>query len=200
MSVACIFLSNSAVRVHISHAYKKIEMTKERLILILELRAMFLSFDMVLSFDNAPTVWSILDRVSCFDPSSVINVGEWFRTTAGVGHVCLLSPTLFNIFLERIMTDALEDHEGSISIGGRAITNLRFADGNDALARKEEELFKLLNQLEKASTTYAMEISAEKTKLMTNNTRGISSDIRICGQNLENVQSFKYLGQMLPNV
>ena len=72
------------------------------------------------------------------------------------------------------MTDALEDHEGSVSIGGRTITNLRFADGNDALARKEEELFKLLNQLEKASTTYAMEISAEKTKLMTNNTRGIS--------------------------
>ena len=98
------------------------------------------------------------------------------------------------------MTDALEDHEGSVSIGGRTITNLRFADGNDALARKEEELFKLLNQLEKASTTYAMEISAEKTKLMTNNTRGISSDIRIGGQNLENVQSFKYLGQMLPNV
>ena len=37
-------------------------------------------------------------------------------------------PTLFNIFLERIMTDALEDHEGTFSIGGRIITNLRFAD------------------------------------------------------------------------
>ena len=70
--VACIFLSNSAVWVHILKAYKKIEMTKEHLIPILELRAMFLSFDMVLSFDNAPTVWAILDRVSCFDPSSVI--------------------------------------------------------------------------------------------------------------------------------
>ena len=94
------------------------------------------------------------------------------------------------------MTDALEDHEGSISIGGRTITNLRFADGSDALARKEEELFKLANQLDKASTTYAMEISAEKTKLMTNNTREFSSDIRIGGQNLETVQGFKYLGQM----
>ena len=43
-SVACIFLSNSAVRVHVSHAYRKIEMTKERIILILELyvlRALF---------------------------------------------------------------------------------------------------------------------------------------------------------------
>ena len=36
--------------------------------------------------------------------------------------------------------------------------------------------------------------SAEKTKLMTNNTRGISSDIGIGGQNLETVQSLKYLG------
>ena len=123
---------------------------------------MFLSFDMVLSFDNAPSVWAILDRVSCFDPSSVITVGEWFRTTAGARQGCLLSPTLFNIFLERIMTNALEDHEGSVSIGGRTITNLRFADGIDALARKEEEFFKLVNQLEKASTTHAMEISAKK--------------------------------------
>ena len=40
----------------------------------------------------------------------------------------LLSPTLFNIFLERIMKDALKDHEGTVSIGGRTITKLRFAD------------------------------------------------------------------------
>ena len=31
-------------------------------------------------------------------------IGDWFRTTVGVGQVCLLLPTLFNIFLERIMT------------------------------------------------------------------------------------------------
>ena len=80
------------------------------------------------------------------------SVGEWFRTTAGVRQGCLLSPTLFNIFLERIMTDALEDYEGSVSIGGRTITNLRFADDIDALAGKEEELVKLVNHLDMAST------------------------------------------------
>ena len=42
-----------------------------------------------------------------------------------------------------------------------------------------------------------MEISAEKTKLMTNNTSGINTEIRINEQKLENVPSFKYLGSVI---
>ena len=85
---------------------------------------------------------------------------------------CLLSPTLFNIFLERIMTEAIEVHEGTVSIEGRTITNICFADYIHDLAGEEEELAKLVEHLYKASTVYGMEISAEKTKLMTNNTSG----------------------------
>ena len=47
------------------------------------------------------------------------------------------------------MTDALEDHEGTVSIGGRTITNLRFADDIDGLAGEEEELTNLVECLEK---------------------------------------------------
>ena len=74
------------------------------------------------------------------------------------------------------MTDAVEDHEGTVSTGGRTITNFRFADGIDSLAG-EEELAKLAERLDKASTYYGMEISAEKTTLMTNNTSGINTKI-----------------------
>ena len=49
------------------------------------------------------------------------------------------------------MTDALEDHEGTVSFGGRTITNLRFVDDIDGLAGEEEELANLAERLDKAS-------------------------------------------------
>ena len=118
------------------------------------------------------------------------SIGDWFRTTVGVRQGCLLSPTLFNTFLERLATDALEDHESTVSIGGRTITNIGFADDIDGLAGEEEELAKLVECLDKASTAYGMEISDEKTKLMTNNTSGINTEIKVNGQKLETVTSF----------
>ena len=80
---------------------------------------------------------------------------------------------------ERIMTNALEDHEGTVSIGGRTITNLRFNDDIGGLAGEEEEVANLVERLDKASTAYGMEIIAEKTKLMTNNTSGINTEINV---------------------
>ena len=94
------------------------------------------------------------------------------------------------------MTDALEDHEGTVSIGGRTITNLHFTDDIDGLAG-EEELANLVERLDKASTAYSMEISAKKTKLMTNNTSGINTEIKVNGQKLETVTNFKYLGSVI---
>ena len=53
------------------------------------------------------------------------------------------------------------------------------------------ELAKLVSHLEEASTEYGMQISAEKTQLMTNNTNGISSHITIDNKKLETARNFK---------
>ena len=52
-----------------------------------------------------------------------------------------------------------------------------FADDIDGLAGEEEELANLVERLDTASTAYGMETSAEKTKLMKNNTSGINTEI-----------------------
>ena len=76
------------------------------------------------------------------------SIGDWFRTSVGVRQGCLLSTTLFSIFLKRRMTDAFKDHEGTVSTGGRTIINSRFAGDIDGLAGKEEELEKLVERLD----------------------------------------------------
>ena len=68
------------------------------------------------------------------------------------------------------MTDDIEDHEGTVSIGGRTITNLRFADDIDGLAGEEAKLAKLVERLDKDSTAHGMEITAE-----------ISPGVILCG-------------------
>ena len=77
------------------------------------------------------------------------------------------------------MTDALEGHKSTVSIGGRTITNPHFADDINYLAGEEEELAKLVEHLNKASTAYSTEISTVKTKLMTDNTNSINIEIKV---------------------
>ena len=44
-----------------------------------------------------------------------------------------------------------------------------------------------------------MDISTERTKLMTDNTSGINTETEVNGQKLETVTSFKYLGLVITN-
>ena len=66
---------------------------------------------------------------------------------------------------------------------------------------EEQELEALVESLDKTFTRYKMEISAEKTKLMTNRANGIQREIKVKGQKLGTIKSFKYLGfqTMAPN-
>ena len=74
------------------------------------------------------------------------------------------------------------------------ITNLQLANNIDALVEEKQELEALDISLDKICTKYKMEISAEKTKLMKNFANGIQREIKVKGQELDTVTSFKYLG------
>ena len=110
-----------------------------------------------------------------------------------------IKSTLFNIFLERIMCEALDDHEGSVSIGGRLITNFRFADDIVVNAEEEEEAGVLVDRLDTTTTRYKMEIDPDNTKVMTNNPNGFQKEIKIKGRRIEEVENFKYLAAIVSN-
>ena len=105
---------------------------------------------------------------------------------------CLLSPVLFNIFLEKIILDSVTNQPSSISIGGRKFNNLRFVDDIDLIAGSENELQTITDALEKTSTAYGMEINHDKCKIIVNG-EGPIPMIHIYDKQIENMEHFKYL-------
>ena len=92
------------------------------------------------------------------------------------------------------MCEALDDCESSVSIGGRFITNFRFAADIVVNAEEEEEADVLVDRRDKTTTRYKKEIAPDKTKVMINNPNGFQREVTIIGQRLEAVENFKCLG------
>ena len=66
---------------------------------------------------------------------------NWFQTGKGVPQVCILSPCLFNLYAENIMRNiGLEEAQTGVSLAGRNINHLRYADDTTLMAESEEEL------------------------------------------------------------
>ena len=80
-----------------------------------------------------------------------------------------------------------------MEIGGRTVTNLRFADDIDLIAGQADELSTLTSRLENSAKNYGMEISASKSKVMKMG-NGVEAEVTVDGEKLECVNQFKYLG------
>ena len=66
---------------------------------------------------------------------------DWFQKGKGVHQGCVLSPCLFNFYVEYIMRNAgLEEAQAGIKIAGRNIKNLRYAGHTTLMAESEREL------------------------------------------------------------
>ena len=96
----------------------------------------------------------IPDHLSCLlrnlyaDQEATVRTGhgttDWFQIKKGVHQGCILSPCLFNLYAEYIMSDVgLDEAQAGIMIARRNISNLRYAD-DTTLMEESEELKKLL--------------------------------------------------------
>ena len=122
---------------------------------------------------------------------------EWFWTTVGIWQGCLLSLTLFNALLEHIITNTVVNHHKTVSISGRNLTILRYANDIDRLAGNEKELAHLVQCLDETLRAYGMEINVDKTKMMANAHGGTSPEVMVNGHALQRVKEFKYLGSIV---
>ena len=92
---------------------------------------------------------------------------DWFQTGKGVHQGCILSPSLFNLYVEYIMQNArLDESQAGIKTAGRNINNLRYADDTTFMAESEEELKSLLMKVKEESEKPGLKLDIKKTKIM----------------------------------
>ena len=127
------------------------------------------------------------------------NLTDWFETSIGVRQGCLLSPDLFNLFLENILAEAFEDCKKlGINVDGYKLKDLRFADDIALIADSENDLQTLIERVHDVSKKYGMEISIPKTKAMIfSHEDQLQVNIKMDDTSLEQVNRFKYLGVTL---
>ena len=77
--MACILLWRAAVRVHDSQAYRKMDVTRECFICILQLREILLSFQTSFRFVSAFVICAILESISGLEPSLVITEPRYLK-------------------------------------------------------------------------------------------------------------------------
>ena len=89
---------------------------------------------------------------------------DWFQIGKGVLQDCILSPCLFNLYVEYYMQNAgLDEAQTEMKIAGRNINNLRYAD--DTLMAESEEVKSLLMKVKEDGEKVGLKLNIRKTKI-----------------------------------
>ena len=86
-----------------------------------------------------------------------------FKIVKEVRQGCILSPHLFSTYTEQIMRESMVNEYG-IKVGGRTISNLRYADDTALCTNNHEEATLFINELNKAGEEKSLKSNAKKTK------------------------------------
>ena len=100
----------------------------------------------------------------------------------------MLSPCLLNFYAEYILQNiGLDETQAGISIAGRNINNLRYADDTTLMAESEEELKSLLIKVKEESEKVGLKLNSQKTKIVAS---GPLTSWQIDGKIMEIVTDF----------
>ena len=120
---------------------------------------------------------------------------DWFQIGKGVRRGCILSPCLFNLYAEYIMTNAgLEEAQAGIKIARRNTNNLRHANDTTFMAESEEELKSLLMKVKEERGKVGLKLNIQKTKIVAS---GPITSWQIDGETVETVADFIFLGSKI---
>ena len=120
---------------------------------------------------------------------------ETFPIGKGVRQGCILSPHLFSLYTESVMREA-EIHDLGYNIGGRNISNARYADDTALIAQSPMEMQQLLDKVNAAGAQSLLKLNAKKTKLMSIGDVPDDINIRVNNDPVEKVKQFKYIGSL----
>ena len=117
----------------------------------------------------------------------------------GVRQGCPLSPTLFNIYLDEIITKWQKQDITGIKLSkNQQLSTLLFADDQVIIADREDNLQRAAHKLNQIITEYGLTISVQKTKSMAFRGRDpVRTKIVIDNKIIEQVNLFNYLGNMI---
>ena len=120
---------------------------------------------------------------------------DWFQIGKGVHQGCILSPCLFNLYVEYIMRHGgLEETQAGIKIAGTNINNLRYADDTTLMAERKEELKSILMKVKEESEKVGFKLNIQKTKTMAS---GPITSWEIDGETVDTVADFIFLGSKI---
>jgi len=115
-----------------------------------------------------------------------------FEVNSGLRQGDALSPTLFNLGLEKVIRESYEDRRMEV-IGGETV--LAYADDIILLGNMQEKITYSLSKLIEASKNMGLCINEENTKLMILSRRNVDqSNLKVGSMHFEKVDNFKYLG------
>ena len=106
-----------------------------------------------------------------------------------------MSPCLFNLYAEYITQNArLDEAQAGITIAGRNVNNLRYADDTTLMVESEEKLKSYLMKVKEESEKADLKLNIQKTKIMVS---GPITSWQIEGEKVQAVRAFTWASKPL---